>query len=134
MHEPMLNGNVQQSVESEAIALAPCIAHQLVVEGIADLANVLADTIERGPVRSLIGRQSSPDWVDAKGKQSIKLWMETSQAKHVLVQKIPVKRFQVADIEDNPVAFGNWAIIHSLRLHDLKQRVAPAPGVGDSSE
>src|SRR5580700_6496248 len=47
MHEPVLNGNVQQSVESEAIALAPCIAHQLVVEGIADLANVLANTIER---------------------------------------------------------------------------------------
>src|SRR5215470_19617285 len=60
--------------------------------------------------------------------------METLQPENIFVQKIPVKRLEVPDVEDDPVALWNGSVVQGLRPHDLKQSVAFLPGIRDSVE
>src|SRR5215510_2037587 len=60
--------------------------------------------------------------------------METFQPENVFVQKIPVKRLEMSDVEDDAVALWNGSVVQGLRPHDLKQSVAVLPGIRDSVE
>src|SRR5580700_11904359 len=105
MHQAMLNGHVQQSVERKTVATLAVGFQtslcQLFVERSPNPAHIIVHSFERGPIRRLVGGQASSDWVDPEGEQTIELRMKTLQAQHVLVKQVPVKRLKVSYVKDD---------------------------------
>src|SRR5271169_6073948 len=115
MHQPMLNRDGKQSAQRKCVArlrvrVEKCF-FKIRVESSADAAHVIADDVQRGPVRWQIGWKSAADWIDAEGEQPIKLRMGTLQPEDVSVQQIPIECLKVSYIEDDPVTLWNRSLI-----------------------
>jgi hypothetical protein len=48
--------------------------------------------------------------------------------------QVPVKRLQMAEVEDNPVALGNGSVIQGIRLNQSKKIVGEHSGVSQMGE
>src|SRR5580700_5925574 len=89
---------------------------------------------QRWPVARLIGRQTPIDRIDAKRKELIKLRVERTEAGNVRSQEIPIKCFQVTDIEDNAVPLRDGALIKRGGSDDIEQGVGLASSLGQARQ
>ena len=75
MHEAMLDRDVEHGFHREPVWRAHVriedAPRQFFVKGSSDLANITSGSIERRPVRGLIGRQATSDGIDAERKESV---------------------------------------------------------------
>src|SRR5665213_826778 len=55
---------------------------------------------------------------------------EGREVKRSSSEKIPIKRFQMAHIKDNPVPLGDRAVVVRLRANDGKERIGLRPCFG----
>ena len=88
--------------------------------------------IQRRPIRWLVCRQSSPNWIDAERKQPVELRVKAFQAKDVLMQQIPVKGFQVPDVKYDPVPLRNGPVVDRVRPDNVEQHIASASRIDHS--
>src|SRR4029077_9943874 len=58
--------------------------------------------------------------------------MKSLQAQNPLVQQIPIERFEVSEIKDDPVAFGNRTLVEGVVHEHAKQVVAALPSLGQT--
>src|SRR5262245_57712488 len=55
--------------------------------------------------------------------------MKTFQAEDTLAEQIPVKTLKMANIENDAMAFGNWALIERIESNDGKERIGTVAGI-----
>src|SRR5271167_1245740 len=119
VHQSMLNGDVEEGAEGEAVAPGRVRIEgqvgKILIESVADVVHVIADSVDRGPGRGEIVGQSSADGIDAEGEEAIKLGVDRLYAGRQSAEQIPIEGFEVSDIEDDAMAFGNGAGIERVR-------------------
>ena len=69
------------------------------------------DLGEAGPVSGLVSRKPAAHRIDAKGKQPVKLLMARSKAQGMTSDQVPVKCFEVADVENDAVPLRDRPVI-----------------------
>src|SRR6266851_1671067 len=78
---------------------------------------------ESGPILWLIDGQPTVHRVDAEGKESIELGVESLKMWNQPSQQIPVKCFQMADVENNAMPLGDWAFVQGAAFDEREQFV-----------
>src|SRR5262245_46563690 len=53
--------------------------------------------------------------------------MKRSHSKSVLGNHVPVERLEMAQVEDDAMAFGDRSLVHTAGFHDLKQSICFQP-------
>ena len=135
VHQPMLDGNIQQSGKRKAVARAinrPL--GEFVVQSSSNSGDIVVHGFNRRPVRRLIRGQSSAHRIDAEGEQPVKFRVKTFQAESALVQQIPVKGFKVPNVKNDAVAFGDGPFVPSCSTNDLKEGVTSLASVEQTLE
>src|ERR1700731_176883 len=102
MHQAVLDGYFEHRSQLRVafVWLAQGLVYRF-VQLVAYGMHVGGNFITLRPVRRSIGRQSAADRIDAKRKQLIKGTLERPYAKCSFGEQVPVKRFQMSDIENN---------------------------------
>jgi hypothetical protein len=114
VHEPVLDGHVEQSIKSEAIGQRSVkVGHgvEFVVEGRSDCCYVVVDVFDGRPVRRQIGGQPAADRIDAKGKQLVEVGVKTLDSEHPFVEQIPVESLEVPDVKNDAVTLGDGPVV-----------------------
>ncbi len=115
MHQTVLNRDVQK--ESRIWNLV-----ERRVESGADTIPIGIHPLGARPMFRGVRRHFPVNGVDAESEQSIQLGIGTGQIARP-AQKIPVKRFEMAAVEDDAMAFGNGAIVDGFALNDPEERI-----------
>jgi hypothetical protein len=55
--------------------------------------------------------------------------MERVEGENIAAQQVPVKGFEVSEVKENAVAFGNRPLIEALRADDTKELVSESAGL-----
>ena len=97
------------------------------VQMLAEVFVVIANPIDRRPILGQVRRQASLYRIDAKCKELVKVRVERRKSQR-FPEKIPVERFQVAPIKNNPVAFRDGAVVQCCWADDLEKFFAPGAG------
>ena len=84
-----------------------------------DAKVVLPDLRCLGPIRMLVLLGASRFRIDAERKKSVECRMERRNLRN-LADEIPVKRFEMTEIENQPVALGNRSLVQRLRLNQAE--------------
>src|SRR2546427_5394197 len=94
---------------------------QHVIQGLTDLLGVPADLVQRRPVRGLIIREL-PHWrIDPEREHLLKRGVQGLHAKRPLTDLIPIERVQVAEVEDDAVAFRDRPLVERVGLDQSKE-------------
>ena len=121
VHQAMLNGDVEER--------GGYLVNQS-VEGGPDSRIVAADIVLAWPVGWLIGGQTVASGINAEGKQLVEFRMERLDAEGLAGNQIPVEGFQMAQIEDQAMAFGDGAIEERIATDEGEQIVRLATRFG----
>ena len=129
MHEPVFDGHVEQSGEWEirrGRRNRNRVVRQFFVESGAILSYVILTSSMEGHCR-LIAGQAAVHGIDTESKEVIELGMKSFQAEQ-RAQKIPVEGFEVTDIKDDAMAFGDGALIDRIGIDDGKKLIGLLTG------
>src|ERR1700685_2716880 len=133
MHQPMLDRNFdhreQQRMPFRRIGKR---SRDRPIQFIAQSLVVRIDLFALRPVRRLIARQSSADWVDSKRKQLIECLVKRLQPERPLRQQIPVERFDVPNVKNDAMPLRDRTVVQRLFTHDLEQVVGALAGFSES--
>src|SRR5579872_3813429 len=139
MHQPVLDGDVEQSLERKTIAtmnagLGICrhFCVQLFIQRRPDVPHVLANSRERGPVRRLVRGQSATHRINAEREQTIELRMKALQTENIFMQQVPIESLEVSNVENDAMPLGDGAVVHRLGFHDGKKCVAFPAGIPET--
>ena len=121
MHQAVFDGDIEQSAEWKSIPAGriglQCF-RQFCIQRCSDFLNIVPYRENRWPLRRLICWQTTPNRIDAKSKEAIELWIKTFQSKRTIMQKIPIERLEMSDVENDAMALGDGAIIKGVGIHD----------------
>ena len=120
----MLDRNVQQSSVSQVMIVRPGeILHaQTLIEPFSNLPPVLFNPADRRPISRFIRRKSAIDGINAEREQLVELRSVGPQSVWP-AQQIPIKSFQMSQIKNQSMAFGNRAIVKGIRRQQPKNRI-----------
>ena len=121
----MLDGNVKQ--------YAFGVGKQLIEPG-TNAGIVGADLCFRRPVRWLVGWQPTIHRIDAESKQLVELCVKWLDAESLSGNQIPVERFQVPQVKDQPMPLRNRAVIEGFGADQRKQGIRYLPSVRQTRE
>jgi len=125
VHQAVLDGDVQErsvcNLRGEFGARGA--GAQGIVQAAADGVGVFANLGLARPVRGLVGGKISLRGVNAEGKEMIERGVVRIEGEGALAEQIPVECFQMAEVEDQAVTFGDGASIESLGSDEGKERV-----------
>jgi hypothetical protein len=82
---------------------------------------------ERGPVRGLIRRKASTDRIDAEGKQAIEFTIGVGRWQESPTQQVPVERFKMSNIENNPVPLRDRTLVQRIGSNDTEKGIGMMP-------
>ena len=102
MHEAMFEGDVEQLFRD--------FGEQL-IDLIAGAGVVALDLGEGGPVRRLVIGELAGRGIDAEGEEGVELRMKAGAIEGVAADQVPIEGFEVAEVEDQAVAFGDGAFV-----------------------
>ncbi len=80
--------------------------------------------VETGPIGWLVSRETTSDRIDPEGKQLVEFLSRVGERQQPPVQQVSIKRFQMADVEDNPVPLRNGTLIKRIGANNVEQRVS----------
>src|SRR6185437_4820229 len=126
VHEPVLDRDIQQRVERRAGGFRGELARrgaQCGVNRFPQLRVVRLNFRDARPVRRLIARQLSVYWIDSECEQFVECWMCARDSKRVAPQQIPIERFQMSKVKNQPVPLGNRPIVNRIRTQQRKQQI-----------
>ena len=124
MHQPVFDGDVQQLLRRTGERGVKLIAHAAVVA---------SQFVER--------RGQSAGWSCGlcptggsipNAKQMVKGWMECVKPDG-LAQEVPVEGFQMTDVKDDAVPFGNGPVVQRIRMEHSEQSIGIATCTGKRS-
>ena len=81
------------------------------VDSLADPPVVSPHLLDTRPVGGLIVGQVAFPGVDAEREQLVKGLLERGHVKSLPANQVPVKGFQMTQIENDAVTFGNWTLV-----------------------
>jgi hypothetical protein len=93
-------------------------AFQHFVDDCADASVIVSDLAFRRPVRRLVLRDLSNRWIDAEFEEVIEFRMEARNIQSVAANLVPVKGFQMSQIENQPMTFRDGARVESAWLQE----------------
>src|SRR5271155_1394465 len=130
MHQPVFDGHLKQSSQRETVAgrgnISEISSRQLFVQRAAGSVHIVVHIAQGRPIRRNVGRQTSAHGIDAESKEPVKLGLHTLQTEDTIPEQIPVERFEVSDIKDNPVALRDRPLVEEFAANNIKERVASA--------
>src|SRR5207247_1623813 len=106
-------------LEAHKISILGCDVLKSAVERLAQSRSVPANLFDGRPIFWQITRQAAVDRIDAKSEKLVKFRIERRKPKR-FPEEIPVERFEMANIENNPVALGYWSVVECCGLHNFK--------------
>src|SRR5215470_2078692 len=92
------------------------------VERSSDIASILLQARNRGPVRSSVRRYSVRARIDSKGKQQVQVRLARLKAES-RSEQAGVHRLQMAHVKDQPIAQRNWPLIKRIDGERLEKAV-----------
>ena len=127
VHQAMFDGDFEQAAMFEARETRVLCAGSANrgVQLFAEAFVVIPNPVDRRPILGLIRWQAALHRVDAKGEELVKVGVEGRKAQR-FPEKIPVKRFQVAQIKNYPVAFRDGAVVQCCGADNLEEFFASA--------
>src|SRR5690348_1436246 len=127
MHQAMLNRHIEQGPIGNQSRQFLARRAQCRIDFLADSRVVLADFLRFRPRRRGLIRQLPVHRVDSEREQHVEFRMKTRQLESAAPEKIPVEGLHVAEIKNQPVAFGNRALVQRAFAQQGKHAVRFAP-------
>ncbi len=90
--------------------------------------------LERRPLVRLVGRQAAVDRIDAEREQLVVSGIRARQVEQTLIEEIAVERFEMPDVEHDPMPFGDRTFIQEFGLDDIEEGVGDAARVGEAGQ
>jgi hypothetical protein len=108
----MLDGDIEQAAmfETRNARVFRSGDAQRSIERLAQSRVVTLYLLNRGPIVWLITRQAPVDRIDAEGKELIESGVERHKPEWS-EEKIPVECFEMAQVKNDTVAFGDRAVV-----------------------
>src|SRR5437588_12871119 len=108
MHQPVLDGGIKHG-QKLRMPFSRMFQRPLEcrIELRAQPLIVRSDLRTRRPIARLIRGKSAANWIDSKCEKLIEGRIKSAQSEGSLAQKIPVERFHVTQIKNNPMTFGD---------------------------
>src|SRR5207245_10516540 len=75
---------------------------------------VALDFADSRPVPGDVARQLPFRRVDAEREEPVELRMKREEGQRALADLVPIKGLEVAEVEDQPMALGNWALVERI--------------------
>ena len=120
MHQPMFDRDVQQECRRSSRPSADSRAPR---QASREPIPIALDLRPRGPIRGLIRRQAAIHRIDAEREQSIELRIEDLHVRDARAKKIPIERFQMPDVENDPMPLGDGALVQRIRPDQIEELI-----------
>lgn len=124
MHQAMFDGGIEHLHQ---LGMAFFRALKGVLDGVIEFfthAVVIAvNFLRRGPIFGSVGWQSTADGIDSEREKFIEDSMEGAQTESALRKEIPVKGFEVTQVENDAVSLGDGPLVESLFANQLEKFV-----------
>jgi hypothetical protein len=128
VHETVLNGDVEQlRKRTPALSRRFQRGRQLVIDRRTHTLVIAKDFFALRPVVRLIVGELAVYRIDAEGKELVKARREWFQPGKFAPEEIPVKSLEMAQVEDNPMSFGDGALVEGLGADDFEEGIASRP-------
>ncbi len=117
MHEAVLDGHMEQQMGRAVLVgavLCQSFCRQPGIDRVPHPRHVVLHLVTRRPIGGLIGREPTSYWIDAKGKNLIKLGVERRLPQNPLAQQIPVKCLQMPGVENDAMSLGNGTFVQEF--------------------
>ncbi len=85
------------------------------------------------PISGGVRGRSAGRGIDSAFEQLVELWMKGRRVHTAAREQIPVERFEVPEIKNQPVAFGDGPLVESRRRDDVEEVVRLLSGVCEFS-
>ncbi len=102
------------------------------VDGLANAGVVAVNLGERGPVGGLVFRQAAHRRIDTELEQLVELGVEGRHRQRAAADQISVEGFQMAQVENIAMPFGDGAIVERIGSQQAEQLVGPPARAGKS--
>src|SRR5450432_2994557 len=115
----MFDGYIEQLIRVDfflAGLLGQICRGQSVIQCLAHLPDIFADLSERRPIGRLVSRQSTVYRVNAKCKKMIEFRVKSGPCQETFAYQVPIERFQVSDIKNNPVPLRDRPLVEEFWL------------------
>lgn len=124
MHEAVFDGGLDHFQEL-GVPLAGVLQSQFNggVDFFAEAGIVAIHFAPLGPIEGPIRGQAAANGIDSESEQLIEGRIERAKTKSAASEEVPIKSFDVAEIEDQTVAFGNRAFIKSFLVEERENLI-----------
>ena len=119
VHEPMFDGDMDEVLRRVVQHFIQCLSNTPIVA---------LDFADSRPVPGDVARQLPFRRVDAEREEPVELRMKREEGQRALADLVPIKGLEVAEVEDQPMALGNWALVERIGPDKRKQRVGARAG------
>lgn len=124
VHETVLDGDFEHG--GQLGMTLGWMSERFVDGGIQLAANagyIAVDFIAPRPIGGSVLGETAVNGIDAEGEESIEGALKRREAKRAVAEQVPVESFNVAEIKNDAMAFGNGAIVNRLFANDLEQLI-----------
>ena len=124
MHQAMFDGHVEHLQRVRMAFLGPLQRmFDGAVEFFAHALLIAGHFRQRRPILRWVRGQSAADGIDAERKKFIKSPVERAQTKGALREQVPVKRLDMANVENDAMSLGDGPIVEGFFANDLEKFV-----------
>ena len=96
-----------------------CDGLERAVERFAQSRSVAPYLLDRWPILRLVTWQAAVHRIDTEGEELVEIGVKRRKPERSK-EKIPIESFEMANVENNPVAFGDRAVVECCGPHNFK--------------
>src|SRR6266446_6684490 len=129
MHQAVFIDGAQKSFRGKAVRFGgewEKASVESVVDQVAESLHVVADFVKRWPITGLIGGKATVHRIDSKREKLVERRCARFHGKQLGAKNVPVEGFQMANVKNDAIAFGDRPFVERIFANNLEEAV----GVG----
>ena len=111
MHQPVLDRHVAEGFDRRPGLTLPGLSPKRRVDLLPDAPVIPCNGFNCRPGFRALPWEPAPNGVNSKGKKLVQFWSERFEGGDLPAKQIPVKRFEMTKIEDDPVSLRNRSLV-----------------------
>lgn len=124
MHEAMLNRHVKEcSIGKKRFSGSQCAeTSQGFIKSLAYAPTVIFHPSDAWPISRLVGREAAIHGINSEGEELVERGVMRLEA-CCPAEKVPIERFEMAEVKDQALTFGDRAAVERIRKQQRKQGI-----------